>query len=291
MEALRAMLGDNDVMAYLVMMTPRLLEIHRALKPTGSMYLHCDPTASHYLKIICDQVFEPQNFRSEIIWKRTSAHSSAKRFGPVHDTILFYTRGNRYTWNKQYQPLPQETIDAWYNNVEANTGRRYNRADLTAPGVRSGKSGEPWQGRNPTTKGRHWAIPGFVSEVVDGLNTQDALDALDAADRIHWPKDPEGMPMLKRYIEESRGIPAQDVITDISPLNNMSTERLGYPTQKPIELLERLVRASSNEGDVVLDPFCGCGTAVAAAEKLGRSWIGIDILDFKWWARRGDSLR
>jgi hypothetical protein len=227
--------------------------------------------------MLMDAVFQPQQFRNEIIWKRTSAHSSAKRFAPVHDTILFYTKTDRYVWNPAHQPLPQETIDAWYNNVEPNTGRRFNRADLTAAGVRSGPSGAAWRGINPTVKGRHWAIPSFVGDFVKDLETQDALDALDAAGRLFWPKRKGGIPMLKRYLDEARGIPALDLITDISPLNNVAAERLGYPTQKPEALLERLIEASSKKGDVVLDPFCGCGTTIAAALKLQRQWIGIDI--------------
>jgi DNA modification methylase len=276
MQAFRTFLGENDVLAYLAMMAPRLVELKRVMKSSASIYLHCDPTASHYLKLLMDAVFGPDNFRSEIIWKRTSAHSSAKRWGPVHDVLLYYVKGPRYTWNPLYLPLPQDTIDQWYNNVEPGTGRRFNRADLTAAGVRKGPSGAPWRGIDPTAKGRQWAIPGFVNEIVEGLETQDALDALDAAGRIFWPKRADGMPMLKRYVEESKGIPAQDVITDIY-VNNISAEHLGYPTQKPEALLERIIKASSNEGDVVLDPFCGCGTAIAVAQRLNRRWIGIDI--------------
>jgi site-specific DNA-methyltransferase (adenine-specific) len=276
MQALRTFLGQNDMMAYLTMMAARLVELHRVLNRTGSIYLHCDPTASHYLKLVMDAVFGADNFRNEVVWKRTSAHSSAKRYGPVHDVLLFYTKSQAYTWNEVFQELPADTAEQWYNNVEPGTGRRYNRADLTAPGVRAGPSGAPWRGIDPTSKGRHWAIPGFVGELVRGLDTQAALDALDAAGRLHWPKRDGGVPMLKRYLDESHGIPAQDVITDIY-VNNVASERLGYPTQKPIALLERIIRASSNEGDVVLDPFCGCGTAVVAAERLHRRWIGMDI--------------
>lgn len=277
MQAFRTFLGDTDLLAYLAMMAPRLVELRRALKPTGSLYLHCDPTASHYLKLMLDAVFGPQHFRNELIWKRTSAHSSARRYGPVHDVILFYAKSDEHTWNQAHQPLPQETIDAWYNNVEPETGRRFNRADMTAPGIRSGSSGAAWRSVDPTSKGRHWAIPRFVGESVRGLDTIEALDALDHAGRLFWPKRAGGTPMLKRYLDEARGIPALDVITDISPLNNVAAERLGYPTQKPEALLERIIMASSNEGDVVLDPFCGCGTTIAAAQRLNRRWIGIDI--------------
>lgn len=277
MVALKSFLGTSDMMAYLTMRTPRLLELNRVLKETGSIYLHCDPTASHYLKLVMDAVFGPMNFRSEVIWKRTGAHNSAKRWGPVHDTIFFYTKSDRFTWNPVFQPLPQETADAWYNNVEERTGRRFNRADLTAPGIRSGPSGSPWRGIDPSAKGRHWAIPGFVKEILKGLDASAALDALDRAGRLHWPKREGGMPMLKRYLEEAKGVPALDVITDIAPLNNVAAERLGYPTQKPEALLERIIKASSNEGDIVLDPFCGCGTAISVAEHLRRRWIGIDV--------------
>src|SRR3989338_7081780 len=221
MQSFKKILGTSDLMAYLSMMAPRLIELRRVLKQAGSIYLHCDPTASHYLKMLMDAVFGPQKFRNEIIWKRTSAHSSAKRFGPVHDTLLFYVKGGaEHTWNARYQPIPQETIDRWYNNVEPGTERRFNRADLTAAGVRSGPSGSAWRGVNPTSKGRHWAIPGFVGDIVAGKSTLEALEALDAAGRLFWPKRTGGIPMLKRYLDESPGTSAQDVITDISPLNN-----------------------------------------------------------------------
>lgn len=264
--------------AYVDFMRPRCVELRRVLKPTGSFYYHCDSHAGHYVKVMLDQIFGQENFLNEIVWKRSSAHNSARRYGPVHDTIFFYCGGSdRYTWNPIYQPLPQETIDQWYNNVEPETGRRFNRADLTASGVRTGASGSAWRGIDPTKKGRHWAIPGFVKHIVGGKDTLDALDALDAAGRLFWPKREGGMPMLKRYLDESKGIPAQDVISDIPPLNNVTAERLGYPTQKPLALLERLISASSNPNDVVLDAFCGCGTALEASERLGRQWIGVDV--------------
>jgi site-specific DNA-methyltransferase (adenine-specific) len=275
--ALRHGIGANQMMAYLVEMAARLVELHRVLKPTGSLYLHCDPTASHYLKIVLDAIFGPEQFRSEVVWKRSSAHSGSRGYSAVHDNVLFYSKGSEFTWNSICQPLPQQTIDAWYNNVESETGRRFNRADLTAAGVRTGPSGAPWRGIDPTSKGRHWAIPGFVADVVAGKVTQDALDALDAAGRLYWPKKSDGMPMLKRYLEEAKGVPALDLIADINPLNNSTAERLGYPTQKPVALLERFIEASSNPGDIILDPFCGCGTALIGAQTLGRKWIGIDI--------------
>ncbi len=276
-KAFRSFLGENDMMAYLTMMANRLLELHRVLKPTGSLYLHCDPTASHYLKIVLDGVFGKEQFLNELIWKRSSSHNSAKRYGPVHDTIFFYAKGQNHVWNKAFQPLPQSTIEGWYNNTANGAELQFQRADLTGAGVRSGPSGLPWRGIDVTKKGRHWAIPHFVGELVAGMSPQEALDALDEAGRLHWPAKGDGVPRMKRYLNESKGVPALDVITDVAPLNNSAGERLGYPTQKPLSLLERIILSSSNEGDVILDPFCGCGTAVHAAQKLKRQWIGIDI--------------
>lgn len=279
MQSLRRFLGESDVMAYLTMIANRLLELHRVLKPAGSIYLHCDPTASHYIKLVMDVVFGPPNFRNEIIWKRTFAHSSAKRYGPVHDVIFFYTGSDEYTWNKLYQPYDPEYLETFFDHVDQD-GRRWMRMDLTGDGVRHGDSGEPWRGINVTAKGRHWAIPTEAVEqykLAPNATSQQKLDALDAASAIHWPKREGGVPRLKRYADKSLGVPLQSVWTDIRPLHNLSAERLGYPTQKPLQLLERIIQSSSNVGDVILDPFCGCGTAIHAAEKLKRKWIGIDI--------------
>ncbi|NJK81958.1 MAG: site-specific DNA-methyltransferase, partial [Chloroflexaceae bacterium] len=261
--ALHKIVGRNQMMAYLVMMTARLIELHRVLKPTGSLYLHCDPTASHYLKIVLDVIFGAENFRGEIIWKRTSAHNSAKRPGPIHDVILMYSKTDTHIWNIQYQPYDEGYVKQFYRYVDEQ-GRRYRLSDLTGSGVRYGETGQPWRGIDVTAKGRHWSVPSAE------------LDKLDAEGRIYWP--PKGsVPSYKRYLDEMPGVPMQDVWTDIPPIQPHAAERLGYPTQKPLALLERIIQASSNEGDVVLDPFCGCGTAIAAAQKLGRRWIGIDI--------------
>jgi len=264
MRAFNTFLSGSDMMAYLSMMAPRLVELHRVLKPTGSIYLHCDPTASHYLKMLMDAIFGPHYFCNEIIWKRTSAHSSAKRYGPVHDTLLYYGKTDSYTWNPQYQDYDPEYVKTFFDQ-EDEDGRRWKRTDLTGAGVRYGETGLNWRGINVTAKGRHWAYP------------PSKLDELDAAGRVHWPEKEGGMPRLKQYPEDLPGVPLQDVFTDIRPMHNLAAERLGYPTQKPEALLERLIRASSNEGDVVLDPFCGCGTAIAVAQRLRRRWIGIDI--------------
>jgi len=280
LNAMRSFLGENDMMAYLAMMAVRLIELHRVLKPTGSLYLHCDPTASHYLKLLLDGVFGAANFRSEIVWKRTSSHNSAKRWGPVHDTILLYSKGETFTWNSVFEAYDQKYLDRFYR-FEDGKGR-FRIGDLTGAGTRKGASGTIWKGYDPTTSGRHWAIPtGAITRAgINGtflsLNPQEKLDRLDDLGLIYWP--PKGkVPQFKRYLEAERGVAAQDIITDIGPLSSQAQERLGYPTQKPLALLERIIAASSNEGDVVLDPFCGCGTAVHAAEKLGRKWIGIDV--------------
>jgi site-specific DNA-methyltransferase (adenine-specific) len=251
------------MMAYLVMMTVRLVELRRVLKPTGSLYLHCDPTASHYLKVILDAIFGAQNFQNEIVWKRTSAHSSANRYGPVHDVLLFYSKSDEFSWNPQYEPYSEEYIASHYH-LQDSDGRHFTQSDLTAAGTRWGSSGEPWRGFDPNTKGNHWKF------------TIEKLEELDVEGRIYWPSG-KGWPRYKRYLDEQEGARVRDIWTDINPINAMAAERLGYPTPKPLALLERIVEASSNPGDWVLDPFCGCGTTVAAAQRLGRRWIGIDV--------------
>lgn len=261
--ALPHVVGTSPMLAYLVMLTARLVELRRVLKPTGSLYLHCDPTASHYLKIILDTLFGPQNFRNEIIWERTGAHNAAKRYGPNHDVLLFYTRTDSYTWNPIFTPHSQSLLDAHYRNQDAE-GRRYTLSDLTGRGLRNGSSGQPWRGYDPASKGNHW------------VTTVERLDELDQQGRIYWPPK-GGWPRYKRYLDEMAGTVLQEVWTDIPPINAKAAERLGYQTQKPLALLERIIQASSNPGDVVLDCFAGCGTTIAAAQKLGRRWIGIDI--------------
>lgn len=263
-EAFYRFLGKNDMSAYLFMMSERLLELHRALKPTGSLFLHCDPKASHYLKLILDAIFTPSNFRNEIIWKRTNVHNDASRCGAIHDTIFFYSKSPQYVWNRVLTPLSQEYKDAFLDHTDEVTGRRYMRGDLTAAGtVKSGESGRPWRGIDPTSKGRHWAY-----------NHQE-LERLDKEGRIHWPK--KGVPRLKRFEDELSGVPLQDVWADIKPIHNQSSERLGFQTQKPLGLLERIISATTTDDSWILDPFCGCGTTIIAAEKLRKHWIGIDI--------------
>lgn len=285
LSAMRTLLGENDASAYLVNMAPRLVELHRVLKPTGSLYLHCDPTMSHYLKVLLDGIFDVRNFKSEIIWKRTTAHNSAKRYGPVHDVILYYAKDAKQSlWNKQHGAYDEKYTDTKYRHID-ETGQRYRLSDMTGSGVRNGQSGQEWRGYNPTTIGRHWAISDYcrtkfeeiTGQVLNETSMIHSLDELDKIGVIVWPKKADGRPEHKRYLDDMPGVALQDVWTDIDPINARAAERLGYPTQKPLALMERIITASSNPGDVVLDPFCGCGTTVDAAQKLGRSWIGVDI--------------
>ena len=290
--AMRGFLGRNDMMAYLVMMAERMIELHRILKPAGSIYLHCDPTASHYLKLLLDAVFGKTRFRSEIMWKRTSAHSDARQgrrqHGRIHDIILFYTKSDRWTWNTLYTPYDEDYLDESYRREEAGTGRRYRLGDLTAakPG---GDTRYEWRVKRP--EDGEWAadldgewenpLPGWEYKGVRPYRnrywafTRENLREFAREGRLEHSRD--GTPRYKGYLDEMPGVPLQDVWTDIPPIGSRARERLGYPTQKPEALLERIIAASSNEGDIVLDPFCGCGTAIAVAERLNRRWIGVDI--------------
>lgn len=266
--SLRRFLGENDMMAYLTLMANRLIELRRTMRHTASLYLHCDPTASHYLKVLLDSIFGFDVYQNEIVWKRSHSHNSAKRYGPIHDIVLFYSKTGSYTWTDQRTPYEEEYVAKFFK-YDDNDGRGvYWTGDITGNGIRHGETGLPWRGFNPTAKGRHW------------MYQPSDLDALDQDNRVYWPKTAGAWPKLKRYITEAKGIPLQDLIDDIYGLSTMGgpkAERLGYPTQKPLALLERLISASSIENQVVLDPFCGCGTAIHAAERLKRQWIGIDI--------------
>ena len=257
LQAMRAFLGQNDMMAYLVMMAQRMIELHRVLKPTGSIYLHCDPTASHYLKLVMDAVFGAKNFQNEIIWKRTSAHSDSRVLGNAHDVLLYYSKGNDFTHNKQHQDYDNDYIESHYRFRDEN-GRAYRTDNLTAMGLSGGGYTYEWHGVTKV-----WRCP------------MERMRELDAQGRIRYTRS--GTAEYIRYLDEMPGMPAQDIWTDISPINSQARERLGYPTQKPEALLERIIAASSNEGDLILDPFCGCGTALVVAERLKRRWIGIDI--------------
>jgi DNA modification methylase len=262
--ALREFIGANQMMAYLVMMTARLLELHRVLKPTGSLYLHCDPTASHYLKIVLDTVFGIENFRNEIIWKRTSAHSDTKQgnvlhMGRIHDVLLFYTKTDAANRNELYQPHSQEYVDKFYRYSDPD-GRKYTLDNITGPGGAS--KGNPQYEFLGVTRYWRYSKERMAELYKQGLIVQ---------------TKPGNVPRYKRYLDEMPGVPLQDIWDDILAIQSQAQERLGYPTQKPVALLERILQASSNEGDLILDPFCGCGTTIHAAEKLKRRWIGIDI--------------
>lgn len=280
MNAMHSAIGENPLMAYLAMMAVRLVELQRVLKPTGSLYLHCDPTASHYLKLVLDAVFGAENFRSEVIWRRTSSHNSARRWGPVHDTIFFYSKSSDYNWIGAHEDLDDAYVKKFYRFEDAKG--KYQVDNLTGAGTRSGDSGQPWRGVDPTESGRHWAVPKSIIKrmgingAYDSMSVQEKLDYLDSIGLIAWPEK-GAMPRFKRYLEFGLGAAVQDMVSDIGPLSKQAAERLGYPTQKPRALLERIIAASSKPDDLVLDPFCGCGTAVDAAQKLGRKWIGIDI--------------
>ncbi len=258
-------LGKSEMMAYVIMMAPRLLELHRKLKKTGSLYLHCDPVASHYLKIILDVVFEPQNLRNEIIWKRNAAKGLAtKRLPRNHDVLLNYTRSDQATWITSHAflsydvgELQDETLRQ-YSQTDAD-GRRYQLTSLTNPNPDRPNLTYEFMG---VTRVWRWTRDRMEQALVEGRIVQTS---------------PGAVPRYKRYLDEQRGIPLDDVWTDIRNIQGSSVERRGYPTQKPLALLERIIAASSNPGDVVLDPFAGCGTAIVAAERMDRKWIGIDI--------------
>jgi DNA modification methylase len=280
MKGLHRVLGEGCLFAYLVSMTMRMVEIHRILKSTGSFYIHCDPTASHYLKLVLDGVFCSQggHFQNELVWKRTHAHGSARRFGPVHDVLLFYTKGSEFVWSDPKIPHDEEYVRKHFKNRDS-AGRYFQPITLTGTGIRHGESGRPWRGVNPTKVGRHWAVPGKIAAElgITGDTVQERLEALDAAGMIYWPDKEDGTPRLKWYADRLDGSALPDMWTDIDPLSANDSERLGYPTQKPVALLKRIISASSNEGDVIFDPFCGCGTTIDAAHELHRRWIGIDI--------------
>jgi DNA modification methylase len=267
MQAFRKFLGENDMMAYLSMMAPRLKELHRVLKPTGSIYLHCDPTASHYLKILMDAIFGFDNFKNEISWKRSARRSAIfKIYRRAHDVLLFYVKSDQYRFNIVYGEKDDKLLNK-YSQVDDRG--KYQLVPLMASGrVTGGETGKPWRGFDPNTRGKsgmHW------------LTTHDKLEAYVQKGLVAFPKKPDGMPRLKYYLDQNKGIPLADFWGDIDLINSMGSEGLGYPTQKPEALLERILHASSNEGDIVLDPFCGCGTTIVTSQKLNRQWIGIDI--------------
>ncbi len=255
----------SPMLAYLVEMCVRLVELRRVLKPTGSLYLHCDPTASHYLKVLLDAIFGPEHFVNEIIWKRWSSHPDAKRYGSVHDVILFYGKTSAAKYNRQFMPYDENYVRTRFKFVDAN-GRRYAEQTLVSPNPRPNLTYEYTASNGVTYKPHRngWSI------------SKELMEQFDREDRLHFPMKGERL-RRKDYLDKLPGVALADVWTDIYGVGGSAKERLGYPTQKPLALLERIIEASSNPGDVVLDPFCGCGTAVVAAQSLGRQWIGIDV--------------
>ena len=268
MQAMHSAIGENPLMAYLAMMAVRLVELHRVLRPTGSLYLHCDPTASHYLKLVMDAVFGAENFRNEITWKRTNTHNDSKTWSRVSDILLFYSKGKVFTWNTPREPHSEAYKASKYRHDDNDDRGVYQLDNMVSPNPRPNMMYE-------------WL--GFPFPQMGWRYQTETMQRLHDEGRIWYPTNADGSydtskrPRLKRYLNEMEGAVMGTIWTDIPPINSQAAERLGYPTQKPRALLERIIAASSNPGDVVLDPFCGCGTAVDAAQKLGRKWLGIDI--------------
>ena len=264
-EALHSFLKNSPMMAYLVMMSPRLMELHRVLKPTGSLYLHCDPTAGHYLRMLLDGIFNKENFRNEITWKRADTvkgnfGQGSKFFDRNTDTIFFYAKSEESTFNPIFKSYSEDYVRDFYKHIEPDTGRRYQLISMTGPG--GAAKGNPQYEVMGVTRYWRYSKEKMQELIKQGMVVQSSLGAV---------------PRRKQYLDAGRGVPVQSLWDDISALHSQAAERLGYPTQKPQALLERIIEASSNRGDVVLDPFCGCGTTIHAAQKLGRQWIGIDI--------------
>jgi site-specific DNA-methyltransferase (adenine-specific) len=294
---------SKSTAAYLSMMSIRLIELRRVLRQTGSIYLHCDPTASHYLKTIMDTIFGADNFRSELIWRRTGSNSAAKRFGPIHQTIFYYVKSKLAPYYPVALPYTKGYIEDYFTEMDERG--RYRPVLLTGSGIRHGDSGKKWRDYNPTSSGRHWAIPDYLNnkfKELTGKNLEEypflkRFDELDDLGLIHWgKKEGGGVPNYKYYLEDAPGVlcqdiwayqpgtegcvyglPEQGIDQGVKWLSTKDKERLGYQTQKPEGLLDRIIKASSKEGDLILDPFCGCGTTIASAQKLKRCWIGIDV--------------
>lgn len=288
----------GGIQVYIDWMRDRARALHRVLRSTGSFYLHCDPHASHYLKVMLDEIFGPRNFRNEIVWRRTGAHGKTRRFGPIHDTILFYTKSDEYVWNSPKRPYMRGHVADYFVQDQKGWRTNYYGNVLTGSGRRGGLSGQPWRGIDPSSKSRHWAIPRALLDELDedlsDLNQHEKLDRLYELGLITISQG-ASWPMYEHYITPGDGTPAPDiwayqpytegtvfgtedgVDTDVRWLSTRDRERLGYPTQKPETLLRRIIGASSLEGQVVLDPFCGCGTTVTVAEQMQREWVGIDI--------------
>ena len=282
--------------AFMCFMAVRLLAMRRVMKPTGSIYLHCDPTASHYLKAIMDAIFGASQFRNDIIWRRTASHNFADRFGPIHDNILFYAKPD-YNHRVMFSPYLHGYVAEYFKKSDERG--HYQEQKVHGSGTRNGVSGQPWRGFDPTAKGRHWAVPSklvLALGIDPGLPQHDKLDALYELGCIDLGSG--YLPTYRQYLADGPGVPLQDIWAyqpytkgllrgtkdeidkDVKWIPGRDKkERTGFATQKPLGLYSRIIKASSNEGDVVLDPFCGCATTLVAAERLKRQWVGIDIWD------------
>jgi DNA modification methylase len=289
---------SKSMAAYLSMMSIRLLELKRVLKPTGSIYLHCDPTASHHLKVVMDTIFGARYFRNEIIWRRTATHGKSKRFAPIHDVVLFYTKSDSYKWSYLKKSYMKGHVEEYFIEDDKGWRTNYYGNVLTGSGLRGGESGKSWKGFNPSAKGRHWAIPGSLLEDIDedftNLTQHQKLDRLydlgyikieegqawPVYERHVTPNDGQNIPDIWAYQPYTNGTvfgTELGIDEEVRWLSPQDQERLGYQTQKPEGLLQRIIKASSTEGDLILDPFCGCGTTIASAQRLKRHWIGIDV--------------
>lgn len=292
---------EGGINVYINWMEARLRHLHRVLRPTGSLYLHCDQAAGHYLKVLLDDIFGQRNFRSEIVWRRTGSNSAAQRYGPIHQTIFYYRKSAKTAFNPVFGPYTSRYIERQFR-YEDERGR-YRPVLLTGPGRRQGDSGKPWRHYDPSKRNRHWQPASYLYDKYRELTGDDLgafpllerLEKLDSVKLVHWPEIANGVPNYRYYLDDAPGVALQDIWAyqpgteglvygengaidqDVKWLSTNDAERVGYPTQKPEGVLSRIIRASTSEGDVVLDPFCGCGTTIAVAQKLERQWIGIDI--------------
>ena len=292
---------EGGIQVYLDWMEARLRQLHRVLKPTGSLFLHCDQAAGHHLKVLLDEIFGIQNFRNEIIWRRTASNSAAKRYGPIHQNIFYYGKTKKAPFFPQFTAYTKAYVRDKFDHEDERGW--YQEVALTGAGTRKADSGKEWRGYNPTKVGRHWQPASYVYDKYQALTGDDLarypllerLDRLDDANLIHWPVKADPVPRYKFYLDDAPGVALQDVWafvpgtegcvsgtdagidSQVKWLSSKSAERVGYPTQKPEGILERIIQSSTQEGDIVLDPFCGCGTTVATAERLKREWIGIDV--------------
>jgi DNA modification methylase len=265
--------------SYLQMISERLTLMKELLSERGSIYVHCDWRVNSHLRLLLDDTLGAERFRNQVIWKRTGARSGTVGYNIIDDSILFYSRTGSCTWNTQYTPYTDEYVKAFFRGTDAD-GKRFQGVSLMAPGTRKGSSGRPWRGVDPTTRGRHWAVPKYIRTILSEPGTEDviaALEELDTKGRILWPDKEGGVPRFKQYISDMEGVELQSVWTDIAPIGAQALEDTRYATQKPEALLERIIKSSSNDGDLVADFFCGSGTTLAVAEKLGRRWIGCDL--------------